>query len=260
MKIGLSQKKDILVIVLVPAFVTVLGFCLHLDFLTAILLFFALPCVYILWRNPSIGPKSFVFALIFGTVFYLLLDPIATINNAWYITQTIFTFRLFGIITLENYIYAITWVLFATLFYEHFFDKGQKGDKNSPRIKYAAYPLFFITILVTVTFFINQSWLIIPYFYLVAGFVLAVIPLTLFLFSFPKFIVRFFIFGAYFTFVLFLFEIVALQNGYWTFPGHFLGLVNVFGYKFPVEELFIWILVATPGLMAYYEFFGDDRK
>ncbi len=255
------KRIDAALVVFFPVLATFLTLALKTNFLVSILLFFGLPSAYLAIRNRGILGKSVIFAFCFGTIFWLLLDPLATINGAWIITGTVFPIKIFGIITIENYIFALLWTLYATIFYEHFFDRGRKGDPISPRIRYPLYLFSAVITIITMLFYAHASWLYIPYFYLSAGLILAIIPLIIFLCEFPFFLKRFFALGAYFAFLLFLFEIAALRNGQWSFPGNnFIGSITLFGCSFPLEELLIWIVAATPGLISYYEFFADDRK
>ena len=93
------------------------------------------------------------------------------------------------------------------------------------------------------------------------GVVLWIVPLVLFLYHYPKFLLKYCLEGLYFFFLLLAFEITALKTGQWIFPaGDFIGTVTMFGVTFPIEEFVIWMMIATPPLLSYYEFFADDRK
>lgn len=255
------KKMDTGTIVIIPVIVTALTIYFRTNFLVSTLLFFALPSAYIIFRNAGIFKKSSVFALLFGTIFYVVLDPLAALNGAWAITGTLFPIKFLGLATIENYIFALLWTLLVILFYEHFFDRGRRYDKISPTIRYLIYPSGLLVLGIITAFYGAQSLLYIPYFYLFAGILFSIIPLCLFLYEFPIFLPRFVVIGFYFSFLLFLFEIVALENNQWAFPGaDFVGVINFFGYKFPVEEFFIWIVAATPGLLSFYEFFADNRR
>jgi hypothetical protein len=56
------------------------------------------------------------------------------------------------------------------------------------------------------------------------------------------------------------FELAALETNLWSFPGHYIGTVSVFGLTFPFEELFFWVLSSSTAAAAYYEYFIDDGK
>ena len=155
---------------------------------------------------------------------------------------------------------GLLWALFAVLFYEHFFDRS-----HSPRFPKSYNKLLYLFAVliagVFITYFINPALLVIPYFYFWVSVIFVVIPLIWFLYSRPKFLSRLTVAGVYFFIVLLLFELAALAVGLWTFPGtHFIGWVELFGYSFPMEEFVFWMMFATPSLLAYYEFFADDRK
>ncbi|HBC45391.1 TPA: hypothetical protein DCZ81_04450, partial [Candidatus Collierbacteria bacterium] len=67
--------------------------------------------------------------------------------------------------------------------------------------------------------------------------------------------------ALYFFVLSFLFEITAIQLNQWSFPGnHFIGWVEIFGYRFPIEEFFFYFIMCSVGAISYYEFFDDDRK
>lgn len=85
--------------------------------------------------------------------------------------------------------------------------------------------------------------------------------LALFLYFHPKLLQKFFLEGLYFFFALLLFEFAALYNGQWIFSStHYVGFVELFGFRFPLEEFVFWMIFCVPTLLAIYEFFDDDRK
>jgi hypothetical protein len=58
-----------------------------------------------------------------------------------------------------------------------------------------------------------------------------------------------------------MFELTGLELQLWTFPGtHFIGWVDLLGYKFPFEEFFFWFVLSAITILSYYEFFDDNRK
>lgn len=259
----LFKKKsfDVWVLVALPILAAIVTVILSTNKFTSTLLFFGLPILYLIWKNPSIFKKSFAFAFLFSIPLSIFIDTLAVFDGGWYIPESVVPFRLFGVATFEVYLFGLLWVLFAILFYEYFFDRHTKRDWF-PRVYRRLFYLFtFLIMGVTVLFFIKPSLLVIPYFYTWVSVIFVVSSLVWFLMRQPKFLKRFTIQGVYFFFVLLLFEVVALQVGQWTFPGkHFIGWINLFGYSFPFEELVFWMILATPSLLAYYEFFADDKK
>ena len=185
----------------------------------------------------------------------------AAIDGSWIIPHTIFPFKFFGVATVEVYIYGFFWGLLAVLFYEHFFDRGKWKDKISKNIRYLIYLFALLIISVIILFFLNKNLLHVPYFYLWVNLIFVIPPLIIFLYFFPNLIRRYVITAVYFFFFLILYEFIALETGQWIFPGqNFIGFVEIFKYRFPFEELFFWMVFATPSFLAYYEFFADDKK
>ncbi len=245
-------------VVAFPVFAVILVVCAHLNFLCAMMLFFGLPSIYLSCRRPVLFRKSFIFALIFGSIFYLLLDPIAAVNGSWVINSTIFP-RILGIITIENYFYAIGWVWYAVLFYRYFLQEKKDSNRIPSKIYYLVFPCAALIVMSFILFFAHPIALHIPYFYLIAGTVFALIPLLGFLYSHPGQLFTLVRAGLYFAGVLFLFEVAALKDHLWSFPGsEFIAYLRIGNIRFPLEELVIWIILATPSLIVYYMLFAEE--
>lgn len=254
------KLADIAVMLVLPAAATMATVTFRTNLFVSILLYFGLPSVYLMARNPGIVAKGLRFALIFFIPLSLFFDTLAAINGAYIIPDTIFPFRVLGISTVELYLYAFFWILFPVLFYEHFFDKGTRGDTLSSRTKYLVYIMSVLAFAVVILFYARQDWLRIPYCYFVLAAPFIFIPVVLFLWRYPEFLKRNVLIAAYFFTFMLVFELAALHNEQWIFPGQFVGMVSVLGYAFPFEELFFWMIFGTPALLVYYEFFADNRK
>src|SRR6266540_2291793 len=57
-----------------------------------------------------------------------------------------------------------------------------------------------------------------------------------------------------------LIELLALQNGYWAFPGDYLGMVTVAGYVFPWEEMIFLVVLSAPSLVATYALYKNWKR
>ncbi|MEK6840497.1 MAG: hypothetical protein AABX79_00915 [Nanoarchaeota archaeon] len=257
-----QKNIDIAVVVILPVIAAIITFFLKTNYLISILLFFGTPSLYLAMRNSKIVNKSAIFALIFGTAFYWIIEPVAYLNNSWIITETVFPFKFLGLVTIDSYFFALLWAFYATLFYKFFFESTKKNNIISHRIYYFLYSAIILILVILIFFYTDKTYIYIPYFYLISGGLFAVVPLVLFLYNFPSFWRKFLIIGVYFTFLMFLFEAAALSAGQWVFPtnGNFIKVINFFGNPAPVEELVIWIIIATPALVSYYEFLMKDKK
>ena len=77
----------------------------------------------------------------------------------------------------------------------------------------------------------------------------------------PKMNVKFFKTAAYFFYLTFIYEVTALQLGWWDFPStNFIGWVSIFNVRFPLEELIFWLFLFAMAILTYYEYFADDEK
>ena len=242
-------------------FAAVLTLTYQPNLLISTVLFFGLPSLYIIANNPGICGKSLTFAFFFSIPLSLFVDALAAADGSWVVRQSILPWRALGVATVEVYVYGLLWVLFAVLFYEHFFDRGRKGDRVSPRIKYLAYLFVVLVFLVSVIFLEDKALPKVPYFYSLLGSVFVVPPVVIFIFRHSAFLRRFALIGVYFFFFLLLFELVALTTDLWSFPGNdFVGFVSLLGCRFPIEEVLFWMCAGTPSLLVYYEVFADDRR
>jgi hypothetical protein len=147
------------------------------------------------------------------------------------------------------------------MFYEHFLDKHVKKENYTKNMKYFIVLTLILLGLFFSAFIANPAFLKIPYFYLVFGMILGLLPVIFVLLKFPILFSKFFKTTAYFFVLTFAYEITALKLGWWSFPGtEFIGWVSVLGTRFPLEELFFWIVLGGMIILAWYEFFDDDRK
>ncbi len=256
-----GKKVDLMMMILFPVVATITTLVLRTNLLISIFLYFGVPSLYIVLKNPKIMKKSIVFAFVFSIPLSLFVDNLAAVNGAWEVPESLFPVKFFGIATVEVYFFGLMWVFLTILMYEYFFDRHKHGNRIPTRIKYLLYIFSLLIFFVTIAFFTKKSWLLIPYYYLFVGVIFVIAPLIVFLYYHPEFMSRFVDIGFFFFFVLLAFELTALEVGQWIFPGRdFIGFVDIKGYRFPIEELFIWMIAATPSLLCYYEYFADDTK
>jgi len=253
-------KWDWVLIILWPILASIISLVLKGNFLFSIIVFFGVPAVYLSFRARKHVKKSLVFSLVFGLPLSLIIDYIAHLTKAWNV-PTIFNFRILGYIGVESLVWGVVWAYFILMFYEHFLDHHVTKKYYNKKMKYLV--MFLLALLVIFFFFLISSpyFLQIPYFYLVMGAVLIMLPLLSFMMKFPILLTKFLKTGAYFFFLSFIYEITALKLGWWDFPGtEFIGWVEFLGTRFPFEELFFWMILGAMAVLAWYEFFDDDRK
>ena len=258
-----SKKKlfDLFILTALLFVATTFTIVFSVDKFVSILLFFGLPCLYLIFRDSTTLKKSLIFALLFSIPLSVFVDTLAVFDGGWYVPHSIVPYRLFGAATFEVWLFGLLWVLCTVLFNEYFFDHHRASDWF-PKVYEKLLCLFALLVVgVTAVFFIDTTFLAIPYFYTCVSVIFVLPPLIMFLIRKPRFLLRFTLQGVYFFILLLTYEIATLQIGLWSFPGvHFIGWVNLFGYSFPFEEFVFWMMFATPSILAYYEYFADDRK
>lgn len=257
---------DIVILFLLTAVAVIVSVIFETSFLISILLFFAIPSLWLTVRNirkTTILKKAAKFSLVLGIPMATVVDYIAVVNKQWFIPESFFSYRLFDVVVVEQYIFTLLIFYYIVLFYEHFLDRGENHG-SAPGLKILGSVYWGVLLVVIVTIIVFPGTLSFPYAYTIMGFVVGVIPLIIFFVRYNRPILykKFVIAGAYFFVVLTAFELVAIELGQWVFPkeGDFIGSVTLFGYTFPFEEFFLWLILFTVGLLSYYEYFSDDRK
>ncbi len=253
------KKLDFVLLVSLPVVAITIALLFRTNFLVSTLLFFGLPSIWFSFRTPSVIRRTALFSLVVTPPFMLVMDYIITHDYGWW-DSTIFSSRIFGILPYEDFIWAFLQAYVVVIFYEHFLEKG----RHLPVSRMFRY-LVYIVIVMTLTFFTvmtaKPSLLYIPYAYFWVMIFFGVLPITGFLWSFPRLLGKFIKTAAYFFYLHVLFEYTALELGDWVFPGHnYIGIINFFGHVVPYEEIISWWLLLAIAILTYYEFFDDDRQ
>lgn len=256
----IKRKIDLAILILWPIIGSMLAFLLNINTTNSVVIFFVIPSIYLSFRERRHILKAIVFS-IFGTPLIILIDYIAEITNAWLIPDSVLSYRLFDFVTLEVIIWMFFHLYFVIIFYEYFIDKHKTDKLWLPKIKYFVSIVAGLSLLFLILLFSYPQALYIPYWYLLMGIVLILIPITLQGYNFPRVFLKFLKVAAYFFYLTFIYEITALKLGWWSFPGRqYVGWVYFFGVKFPFEEFFFWLMLTAIAILSCYEFFDDDER
>lgn len=252
------KKLDILVLILLPVIAVVLSLFLKANLLLSIFLFFGLPSIYFSFRTQRGIKRAAIFSFVSVVFAFFVLDYFATTDQSWYV-PTVFPIRIYGILAIEELIWGFFTAYTAIIIYEHFLDKG--GHKNvGSHLRSLVWTLVAAGTVFAVVYLGNKDFLKIPFAYLWLGVSFILTPMVVILFFYPGLIGRLAKIGVYFFLVSLLHELTALQLGQWSFPGvNFIGWVELFGYRFPFEEFFFYIILVPIALLSYFEFFDDDH-
>ncbi len=254
----MTRHKQLVFFYFFPLFSVVISLITHTNYLGSIIFFWVLPSLVLtIWAwNKTL--KVLIFSLV-GTIFLMTLDIIFYATKQWD-TVSMFSDRFLGLVSWEDIPYFFLFVYFPVLFWEHFYERQTHEHlwkKSMTRLS-GAFVIFLLSVLSAwawVPFLIQ-----IPYFYLNATLLLMVIPLLLELKTHPQIGLRFFRIGSYFAYVAILYELTALYLGLWSYPvNKFVRWIEIVGLRFPIEELFAWILIGVVGVLTWYEYFDDDN-
>lgn len=256
----MSKNKYIDAVVLgsLIVFAPLLSFVFKTNLLISIFLFYGLPALWLSFRIPGCIKRAAVFSLI-GTVMFFVLDYIAVLDGAWWVS-TIFKFRILGILPVEDSIWMFLGCYLVVMFYECFDDQGPHQVKKT-KLKYLIRVVVLIVSSFLVFLIFYPQFLVIRYAYLWIGIIFSIIPTLVIIGMYPRLLFKLIRTNFYMFSLQLPFEIVALKTDQWSFPGdNFIGWVEFAGVRFPFEEFLIYISMTGIALLAYYEFFDDDGK
>ena len=226
--------------------------------LVALVFFYVLPSLWLAFRGPQYIKRAAIFSAL-AVVFFLIIDYIAVIDGGWWVSS-IFEYRFLGVLPIEDSIWLFFGLFTMIMAYEYFDDSGPHEFKKT-RIKYLGLIIALVAVVFMLLLFIKPSILNIPYAYLWIGILFSILPIVIILWMYPVLIKKFIRTAIYIFFLHLLFELVALRLGYWSFPGtNFIGWIQVFGVRLPIEEFVFWIALGGTTILSYFEFYADDRK
>jgi hypothetical protein len=215
--------------------------------------------IYMGIRKKKNWKKILLATLTFGLIFGAALSFYAEATQSWSTSDYIFNFRFLGLNTLEEFLGQGLMALNIFVFYEHFID--HEDWKIKKLAKYAVLAGVLGLLFLMIFYFIKpEVYDRFTYPYLVVGFI-AILPTIYILITNPKILGKLLPVAAYFFFLWFIVQYFAVGYSYWSYPGdRHIGLVRIFDVEYPFEELFFWMLLYAPTLIAYYELTFDDNK
>lgn len=245
-----------------PALAGLLTYTFASGALVSVLMFFGVPSLVICWHLPRRTiMKAAAFSALLATPSIIVIDYIAHVNGQWLIPHSILPWRLFTFVSLEVVLWAVMNGFVVVAFYALFIDRTRDRELVRPRLRRLT-ALFLAIFLVFVVLYAGGSvGLHIPYFYLLFGTVLILIPIAIELSRHPMLLRKFIPPALYFFYLSFVYEIVALHLGWWRFPGtQYVGWVSVARVRFPLEEFAFWLMLLSMAILSFYEAFDDDNR
>lgn len=260
MKPAQAVRLDFLIIIAMVLVFIPLILYFQVRFLTSTILFFAVPSAFLILRKPK-QMKRLTATLAVGMIASFIVDFLAEINGAWSWApegQLVFPDKLFGLIPIDVLIWYFFWIILTVVCYEHFFEH-ERSDKISRSFKLSFVILLILLVTLIAIFYVNPALLQFPYAYFAIGSI-GSIPFFYLIFKKPHLIGKLMKAGIFNIFLFLSFELTALKLDQWRFPGEYIGMVQLFGLRFPFEEFAFWIILGTPIMLSYYELCIDDEK
>ncbi len=257
-----KTKFDLSLLLIYPILSCLFSFVFEVNVFVSILLFFGLPAAHLTFRGLQFSKKALVFSAVTGIPLIIVVDYIAHITGQWIIPNTVFSFRIFDVVTFEIIIWTVLNIYCVIMFYDVFLHHHVTHRLFHPHMKYAIILIVMIFVVFLGVLYSNPLLLgKIPYFYLVFGTLLWLIPIVLEIVFKKKFLSKFIKTAAYFFFLSFLYEITALKRGWWNFPGdQFIGHITVLDVSFPLEELIFWMMLFSMAVLTWYEYFDEGNR
>ena len=206
-----------------------------------------------IWLEKSSRKKILLFSIVCLFLFAPPVELACRLADVWDV-ESIFS-RPFGLIPLENMLFAFINIFWGLSFYDYFIDQS-KLPSLSKKFKYLIGVFALFSTIIFFLYFINKNIIAMNYFTI--AILVVVFPALLIYIKKPKLILKTILPTAFFAFVFFIYEIVSLLIGSWWWPGEYFYSFNLAGHVFPLDDIIIWYLFSTPALIAGYEFFADD--
>lgn len=256
------NKIDSIVLLILPIVAWALSLWFEVNFFYATLLFIGIPALWLTLRSEASQiKKSALFSLLFGIPLITLVDYIATLDRAWFITETIFPVRFLGVVPFDDYIWGFLFLYLVVLFYEHFIDAGKKKRILGQRMRYFIIASSVALMVFVYLLLFQPAVLQVPYAYVLMGIIVLALPTITLLYYHRALIPKFLKLIPYFVYLTVFHELTALHLHQWEFPGdHLVGWVHIGQYTLPLEEFIFFFFFGAIGIATYFEFFDDDGK
>ncbi len=260
-----TQKRketiELTIFLLWPIIAAVSSFATKANLLASVLIFYGLPSLYLSYKMKENIKNAAIFSLIAGILPVIMIDYLGHITKAWVVPVSILPWRVFGVVTLEVIVWSIGALYVTVMFYEYFLERHITHKLVTPRLKYLLIIIIALFSVFLAKVLTSPQAVHIPHFYMWFGLIFILLPIIAEGVNSPQHLTKFFKAQAYFFYLNVIYEITALKQGWWFFPGQeFIGWVSISGVTFPLEELFFYIMLMVLALLTYFEFFERESK
>ena len=205
------------------------------------------------WLKKS-RKKIFIFSITATFLFAFAAELSSRLADSWDV-QSILP-RIFGLLPLENIIFAFLNFFWILSFYEYFVDKGTKEISN--KFKYLMILFSVFSLIIFSLYFYNPE--IVSMDYATLALITLLVPSIIIFSKNTHLLKKSSLPVLFFAIIFFVYEVVSLKIGSWWWPGDYLLPIQLFGKTFPLDDVIIWYFLSTFALVGGYEFFADDFK
>lgn len=252
---------DFPILLLLPIIAAILSLVIKTNYFWTIILFLAVPGIYLSIRAPKYIKKTSLFSILASIPAILVVDYVGQRTGQWIIPSSVSSLRLFGTTQVEQLLWAFFNFYSVIIFYKYFLDRHYSQKVWGQRLKYVIIIGFLLIGPFLLLLWQRPEILNVPYFYFIFGLLLIAVPAVGEPFGHPNLATRFLKTAAYFFYLSLIFEITALQLGCWTFPStQFVGWIEISNIRFPLEEFIFWIILFSMAVLATYEKFDEEEK
>lgn len=206
------------------------------------------------WLKKS-RKKIFVFSITATVLFAFAAELSSRLADSWDV-QSVLP-RIFGLLPLENILFAFLNFFWILAFYEYFVDKDTT-KKISKKFKYLVIIFSIFSLIIFSLYFYNPK--IVSMNYATLALITLLIPSIIIFSKNTRLLKKSLLPVLFFAIVFFVYEVVSLAIGSWWWPGEYLLPLELFGKTFPLDDVIIWYFLSTFALIGGYEFFADDFK
>lgn len=248
-------KIDVFFLILVPLFVAVTTLYLPINLLFSTILFFGLPAGYISWKRKDLISRTLIYSFTIAVI-SILTDYLAEQDQSW-VSTTMFDTRVAGIVPIEALVWMFAFTYLIVAYYLYFFDtKKHKPIGKRLYLVFGAAIAVLVWLLATIVMELDFR---IEFYYIKFGLAFLLLPLILFIATYPRYLKTFLKITPYFFMIGLVNLLVSLDQGHWSYPGeNFVGWVTIASLRFPIEELVFWIILFPSFLISQFELFNND--
>jgi hypothetical protein len=225
------------------------------DMMMSVVAFLLVPILPLIAARPRTALSALGFSVLVGAPAIVWIDEIAQRNGQWLVVDPLSTRLPLIEASLQSVFWAVAHFLATVMAWETLRNSRYRPPEARRMLICAAVSLAALALFIAIRT-CRPALLDIPYFYMWFGLILIVLPVAGALAARPRLrrpLVVLAFAGCYWKLV---YEVAALRNDWWRFPGEFLGWVRLGPYAFPIEELVIWIVLFSPAIAVFWEFWN----